>query len=70
MTIKQHISFELKSDAEQEGEPTSWSLHIYGEGDSLVLGLHWNDKPYPTHTFSAKLSEFERAIAILKGQAS
>lgn len=61
MSIKRQIAFIL--DTDDETDPRSkWKLSLSREGERLILGLHWDEKPYPTHTFSATFSEIENAL--------
>lgn len=61
--MKRHVSFELEADDKSSKQ---WSMSLAFDGTKVVFGLHWNDKPHPTHTFSATMTELEKAIAELK----
>lgn len=51
---------------DESGERNSWSISFSKEGNKMSIGLHWNDKPQPTHTFEADFKDFLHEIEKLK----
>lgn len=60
MAIAKRTTIQL---TDQSNGRNNWSIHFgRSKDDELVIGLHWQDKPFATHEFTVPFSEFKKAI--------
>lgn len=59
--MRQYITFVM--DPNEVGN--NWSISFGSQDDKIVVGLHWGDKPTPTHEFKCSLSNFEKMALTL-----
>lgn len=62
MSIKEYLHFMLDPDDTSESQ---WKMSIARDGDTIKFGLHWNDKPHPTHSFTASIVDLAKVMRTL-----
>lgn len=63
--IQTFIHFVLSPDEENN----KWSLSFASDNvDTIQVGLHWDEKPHPTHVFQCTKDEFRKMSKTLLGE--
>lgn len=61
--MKQYIHFVLDPDH----DTSNWKLSFSKDGTNIFIGLHWNDKEIPTHSFTCTEADFRKMAGAMLG---